>query len=77
MPRYEDIMWDGLEMSPETFDKLMSIDSEAWKREILSHEELFSRLYDRLPREFTFMRELFLSSLWRSPETWKLAREGW
>ncbi|HXG01421.1 MAG TPA: phosphoenolpyruvate carboxykinase (GTP), partial [Bacteroidota bacterium] len=47
MPRYEDIMWDGLEMSPETFDKLMSIDSEAWKREILSHEELFSRLYDR------------------------------
>lgn len=77
MPRYEDIMWDGLEMSPEMFDKLMSIDSEAWKREILSHEELFSRLYDRLPREFTFMRELFLSSLWRSPETWKLAREGW
>ena len=77
MPRYEDIMWDGLEMSPETFDKLMSVDSEAWKREILSHEELFSKLYDRLPREFTFMRELFLSALWRSPETWKLAREGW
>ncbi len=77
MPRYEDIMWDGLKMPRETFDKVMSVESEEWKKELLSHEELFSKLYDRLPREFTFMRELFLSSLWRSPEHWKLARESW
>jgi phosphoenolpyruvate carboxykinase (GTP) len=76
MPRYEDINWEGMEkMTPEKFNKLMSVDSEAWKHEILSHEELFSRLYDRLPREFTFMRELILSSLWRSPEHWNLAHE--
>ncbi len=72
MPRYDDMVWDGLDqMTPEKFTKIMSVNSEAWKQEILSHEEMFSKLYDRLPREFTFMRELLLSSLWRSPENWQ------
>ncbi len=71
MPRYSDLTWDGLEsMTEEKFNKLMSVNSESWKQEILSHEEMFSKLYDKLPREFTFMRELILSSLWRSPENW-------
>ncbi len=51
----------------------MSIDREAWKKELLAHEELFSQLYDHLPKEYFFMRELLLSSLWRSPEHWGLA----
>jgi phosphoenolpyruvate carboxykinase (GTP) len=76
MPRYEDLDWSGLEsFSREDFQKLMSIDREAWKDELLSHEELFSKLYDRLPKEFFYMRELLLSSLWRSPEHWELAPE--
>lgn len=76
MPRYEDICWDGLEkMTAEKFNNLMSVNSEAWKNELLSHEELFSKLYDRLPKEFLFMRELLLSSLWRSPEVWEIAHE--
>ena len=45
------------------------------KSEILSHEELFEKLYDKLPREFMLMRELLLSSLWRSPVKWELAQE--
>ena len=53
----------------------MAVDREAWKQEVLSHEELFEKLYDRLPKEFMFMRELQLSSLWRSPERWTLAAE--
>lgn len=71
MPRYSDLTWDGLEsMTEDKFNKLMSVNTESWKQEILSHEEMFSKLYDKLPREFTFMRELILSSLWRSPENW-------
>jgi phosphoenolpyruvate carboxykinase (GTP) len=50
----------------------MTIDREAWKKELLDHAELFERMYDRLPKEFIFLRELLLSSLWRSPEKWSL-----
>ena len=53
----------------------MTLDREPWKQELLSHEELFSKLYDKLPKEFYFMRELLLSGLWRSPEVWELAHE--
>jgi phosphoenolpyruvate carboxykinase (GTP) len=75
MPRYEDIDWRGLDFSKEQFYQLMTVDRELWKQEVLSHEELFGKLYDKLPKEFLFMRELLLSSLWRSPAQWKLAPE--
>ncbi len=75
MPRYEDIDLNGLNLSKEQFNKLMEVDREAWKQEVLSHEELFEKLYDRLPKEFVLMRELILSSLWRSPEKWELVHE--
>jgi phosphoenolpyruvate carboxykinase (GTP) len=75
MPHYDDIDWEGLKFSREEFDKLMQIDREQWKAELLQHEELFQRMYDKLPKEYIFMRELLLSSLWRSPATWKLEPE--
>jgi len=76
MPRYEDMEWKGMEnFTRADFQKLMSVDREAWKKEVLGHEELFSKLYDKLPKEFLFMRELLTSSLWRSPEHWELAPE--
>ena len=52
------------------FRQLMSVDRNEWMKEIASHDELFFKLYDRLPREFTFIRELLISGLWRSPEHW-------
>ncbi len=76
MPRYKDMDWRGLEnFTPEDFMDIMSVDSEAWKQELLSHEELFSRLYDKLPKEFLFTRELLLSALWRSPAHWGMESE--
>jgi phosphoenolpyruvate carboxykinase (GTP) len=76
-PRYEDIDWHGMEdFSEEQFQNLMSIDRNEWVDEILSHEELFLKLYDRLPKELIFIRELTLSSLWRSPEHWEIANEA-
>ena len=73
MPRYEDLEWKGLEsFTREQFNQLMAFDRNAWKGEILSHDELFLRMYDRLPKELIFIRELILSSLWRSPEHWEL-----
>ena len=75
MPRYEDIDWRGLAFSEAQFNTLMSIDRQAWQQELLSHEELFIRLYDRLPKEMEWIRSLTLSSLYRAPERWGLAPE--
>ncbi|MCH8556345.1 MAG: phosphoenolpyruvate carboxykinase (GTP) [Balneolia bacterium] len=75
MPRYEDIDWRGLDYSEEKFNEVMDIDTEVWKEELLGHEELFSKLYNKLPKEIFFMRELLVSGLWRSPEHWSLAPE--
>jgi phosphoenolpyruvate carboxykinase (GTP) len=72
MPRYQDLDWTGLEFTEEQFSRLMSVDRDVWKDEILSHEELFIKLYDRLPKEFEWMRQLLLSQLWRSPEHWEI-----
>ncbi len=76
-PRYMDIDWTGLEdFSKEDFNKIMMVDRELWKQEMLGHEELFENLYDRIPKEFLFMKELLLSALWRSPEKWNQAPEN-
>lgn len=77
MPHYSDIDWSGLStFSKKQFDDIMMIDREAWKQELLSHAELFERMYDKLPKEYIFMRELMLSGLWRSKEQWKLEPEA-
>jgi len=75
MPTYADINWDGLDFSKEQFEDIMHVDREIWKQEVTSHDELFGRMYDKLPKEFIFMKEMLLSSLWRSPEKWGLAPE--
>lgn len=77
-PRYRDLDWRGLgtdQFAREEFHQLQLIDSELWKQELLSHEELFEKLYDRIPKEFLFMRQLLLSALWRSPDDYKMAPE--
>jgi phosphoenolpyruvate carboxykinase (GTP) len=68
MPRYEDMDWRGLDFTKEQFDKVMSLDRDIWLKEIAMHDDLFYTLYDRLPKEMTFIRELLVSNLWRSPE---------
>jgi phosphoenolpyruvate carboxykinase (GTP) len=81
MPRYKDMDWDGLEVSREQFNALTSVDRDVWQAEVLSHEELFLKMFDKLPKELLRMRELIISSLWRSPEHWEqigdVHPEGW
>ncbi|NNJ65275.1 MAG: phosphoenolpyruvate carboxykinase (GTP), partial [Xanthomonadales bacterium] len=73
MPRYDDITWDGIEdFSKEDFRNAMTIDKDDWDAELLHHEELFIRLFDRIPKEMLAMRELILSAMWRSPDTWEM-----
>jgi phosphoenolpyruvate carboxykinase (GTP) len=78
MPHYKDMDWRGLEsFTEEKFNELMAIDRELWLQELLGHEELFIKLYDRLPTEFIAMRQLLLSNLWRSAEHWEVDAGGY
>jgi len=76
VPREEDLDLTGLEnFGSEGFAAAMDIQRDEWRHELLLQEELFEKLYDRLPKEFFHMRQLLLSSLWRSPKSMGLAAE--
>jgi phosphoenolpyruvate carboxykinase (GTP) len=62
-PYYEDIDWTGLDVSRAAFDELQTVDRNAWRAEVLSHEELFIDLHDHLPKEMLFERELLICRL--------------
>jgi len=50
MPRFEDLNWVGLDLlTPAQYAELQRVDAHAWKEELHSHDELFSRLADHLP----------------------------
>ena len=77
MPRYQDITWEGIEDSfdKDDFHKAMSIDRNDWDKELLQHDELFIRLYDRIPKEMLAIKTLMLSAMWRSPEYWEMIHD--
>jgi phosphoenolpyruvate carboxykinase (GTP) len=63
VPRYEDIHWDGLDYPREKFHQLQSVDYQAWRKEVIGHEELFISLHDHLPPELVYERELLICRL--------------
>ena len=74
MPRRDDIDLQDMDgFTHEDFLQLMEVDRGAWSREAVLDEELALKLNGKLPKEFLLDRELHISWLWRSPETWKLA----
>ena len=60
MPRYRDIDWRGLDFSLEEWDELMFFDRSRLRLQTLQHEELFLKLFDHLPKEMIFERELLI-----------------
>ena len=63
VPHYEDIEWRGFDFPKEKFDELQAFDRDAWRQEVLGHEELFLDLHDRLPPETIYERELLICRL--------------
>jgi phosphoenolpyruvate carboxykinase (GTP) len=64
VPRFEDFDVEGIPgFTREHFDKLQRIDSDEWKQEVLSHDELFMKLYAFLPKEMVYQRELLVARL--------------
>jgi phosphoenolpyruvate carboxykinase (GTP) len=55
-PRYEDLSWTGFEFSRADFERITSIDRDAWGKELELHQELFTRLAHHLPPELTAVK---------------------
>jgi phosphoenolpyruvate carboxykinase (GTP) len=62
-PYFEDMQWDGLDVSREAFEELERVDRPAWRKEVMGHEELFLALHDHLPPEMIYERELLICRL--------------
>ena len=62
-PYYESIEWSGLDFPKEQFEQLQMVDRDAWKAEVIGHEELFIKLHDHLPPEMIYERELLICRL--------------
>ena len=54
-PRYQDLDWTGLDFPEPLFDRITSIDTEAWRQEFALHDALFEQLAYGLP---TSLREI-------------------
>jgi len=63
MPDYEAMEWRGLDFPREKFNELQKFDRQAWKHEVIDHEELFIELHDHLPKEMVYERELLICRL--------------
>lgn len=64
-PRYQDLDWTGLEFSEALFDRITSIDVDAWRQEFALHDALFEQLAQGLPpslREIRMQLEAKLSA---------------
>jgi len=50
-PSHQDLNWTGLDFSAEQFNKVTSVDKDAWLAEMKLHDELFQQLSYHLPKE--------------------------
>lgn len=51
VPNKEDLQLEGLDLSEEVVDELLSIDIDAWKEDLANQREFFAQFGDRLPKE--------------------------
>lgn len=58
-PRYEDLDWNGLDVSPAQFDELLKINANEWERELMSHKNFFQKL-GNFPMAFLGIQETAL-----------------
>lgn len=51
IPKAEDINREGLDVSEEILNDLLTIDIESWSDDVVSIEEFYNKIGDRLPKE--------------------------
>jgi phosphoenolpyruvate carboxykinase (GTP) len=73
VPRYRDLNWKGLEnFTPDQYRAVTSLDRALWKTELLSHDELFAKLGDKLPAELLARRKELENEIDKMPAQWNV-----
>lgn len=55
-PRYADLNWQGLDFGEHRFTGVMQIDGFTWNKELVSHDQLFQKIGDKLPEALKAQR---------------------
>ncbi len=63
VPSYQDLDWRESSVEEQTFEALMETDNQRLKLQTLSAEELFLSIFDHLPKELIYERDLLISRL--------------
>jgi phosphoenolpyruvate carboxykinase (GTP) len=58
MPHLDEMNLSGISMPIESWNELMAVNPREFRQELLSTEELYLDLYDDMPRELYYQREL-------------------
>ena len=62
-PRFDDLRWDGMTFTREQYERVISIEREAWQPELALHQELFTQLAHGLPRQLEATRQRLQAAL--------------
>ena len=64
VPQFEEMDFEGLpEFTKKDFEKVMAFNTDEWKKEVISQGEMVLNLYNRLPKEIVYQRELMAARL--------------
>ncbi|MDB4358988.1 phosphoenolpyruvate carboxykinase (GTP) [Verrucomicrobiales bacterium] len=63
VPEYKDFHFEGLDFTREDFEKVMAFNPDEWRQEVVSQGELFLKLFNSMPKELVYEKELLASRL--------------
>ena len=75
MPRYTDLNWRGLAFDEAAFDRIMTIDNAAGRREAEAQRQLFASYGDRVPPEFEAERRALAARFDAAPDPLRATAE--
>lgn len=62
-PHWEDFNCTGLDFTRAQFDQVMAVSPDEWRTEVASQADLFLKIYDSIPKELVYQRELLSARL--------------
>ncbi len=72
MPRHQDMTWQGLDFTEESFNKLIEVDRAEGQAETDDQKSHFDRFGAHLPDEMEAQRQALVGRLEEAPEVWRL-----